>query len=662
MNQTAGMVQKPASPFSRNGSESSVEPRTSWLLPLVSSFGALAFVVVATWWISLALAHEMAHVARLSAIKLELTDFLVALQDAAIGERGFLLTGDETYVTPFEKAKAELEPALDRLSRAASAEVELAPMVDRLRAITQEKLALLQTSIDLKRQGRDAEALALLRKGRGKQLLDEGREIADKVKQHVMDVLDKSTAASATMIVWVEIGVSAAAVLSAAAAGFVFRNHRRQLRELGAAHSALLAANRKLLREAAERERMSDQLRQAQKMEVLGQLTGGIAHDFNNMLAIITGSLDLFKRRYARGDGGASLGLVDDALDGAGRAASLTSRLLAFSRQQALAPVPLDPNKLIAGMSSLLSRTLGQAIQVECVFAAGIWRINVDANQLENALLNLCINARDAMPEGGRLTIETSNAHLDEIYAAQHAEVQSGQYVLIAVTDTGTGMSPAVAAKAFEPFFTTKTAGEGTGLGLSQVFGFVKQSGGHTKIYSEPGHGTTVKLYLPRLMAKGFGQDGFEEGEPVPMQGGSSDVILVVEDEEVIRRLTAQSLQDLGYSVIHAGSAAAALRILDANPSISLLFTDVVMPETDGRKLADEALRRKPHLKVLFTTGFTRNAIVHNGSLDANVHLITKPFSLMQLATKVRQVLDERRPGDVMANAQGRPPREPGEG
>lgn len=619
----------------------SLKIRAYWLLPLISSFVALASVVVVTWWISVALSRELAHMRHVTEVKFELTEFLIALQDAVIGERGFLLTGDRAYLAPMQKAKASLEPSLDRLMAAAYAEDVVTPFLTRLRDIAREKLALLQSSVNLKQAGREDEVLAILRKGRGQELLGEGRKVAEEVKVHVAALLDKSIAASRMMMRWVQAGAFTAALLVGASAGIAYRAMRRQMEALASTHDALFSANKRLMSEATERERVADQLRQAQKMEVIGQLTGGIAHDFNNMLAIITGSLNLFKRRHSRGDGEASLGLIDDALEGAGRAATLTRQLLAFSRQQALAPVPLDPNKLIAGMSSLLSRTLGQAIQVEIVFAGGSWRAHVDPNQLENALLNLCINARDAMPDGGRLTIETSNAFLDEDYAAQHADVECGQYVLIAVTDTGTGMPPEVAAKAFEPFFTTKTVGEGTGLGLSQVFGFVKQSGGHTKIYSEIGQGTTVKLYLPRYLAKAEEPENLDEFTSVLPQGDPCEVILVVEDEERVRRLTTQSLRELGYTVYHAGSAAAALRVLGANDSITLLFTDIVMPEVDGRQLADEARRRNPQLKVLFTTGFTRNAMMHNGALDPNVHLIVKPFSLMQLAAKVRHVLDQ---------------------
>ncbi|MFS2048924.1 ATP-binding protein, partial [Variovorax sp. CT11-76] len=298
-----------------------------------------------------------------------------------------------------------------------------------------------------------------------------------------------------------------------------------------------------------------------------------------------------------------------------------------------------DANRLVAGMSDLLRRSLSGAIQLETVLAGGLWRTHADPNQLENVILNLAVNGRDAMPEGGRLTIETANTHLDERYAVEHLGLSAGQYVMIAVSDTGSGMPAAVVAKAFDPFFTTKEVGRGTGLGLSQVYGFVKQSGGHVKIYSEVGEGTAVKVYLPRLLGAPAEDEKAEAAPDAPL-GGTEELILVVEDEPAVRQLTVAALTELGYRVLQADGAAAALKLIDAHPEIQLLFTDVVMPETNGRKLADEALRRRPGLKVLFTTGYTRNAVVHNGVLDAGVHLIGKPFTIEELAVRVREVLD----------------------
>jgi CheY-like chemotaxis protein len=286
----------------------------------------------------------------------------------------------------------------------------------------------------------------------------------------------------------------------------------------------------------------------------------------------------------------------------------------------------------------LLKSTLGEHIQIEAVTAAGLWTVNADAQQLESAILNVSINARDAMPEGGKLTIETANAYLDEAYCRQNPEIEPGQYVLIAITDTGTGMEPAVAARVFDPFFTTKPAGKGTGLGLSQVYGFVKQSHGHIKLYSEAGAGTTVKIYLPRLTGDA------KEVKPAAVEpvrtGDRNEIILVVEDDSLMRRLTSEALHELGYSVFDSDNAANALAIIDREPKVTLLFTDVVMPDINGKKLADEALRRRPGLKVLFTTGYTANAVVHGGVLDAGVNFISKPFTLDQLASKVRAVLD----------------------
>jgi PAS domain S-box-containing protein len=389
---------------------------------------------------------------------------------------------------------------------------------------------------------------------------------------------------------------------------------------------------------AAQLHLAQEALRQSQKMEAVGQLTGGIAHDFNNMLAVVMGSLELLGKRLAEGDARAHR-YVDAATEAARRASLLTQRLLAFSRQQPLQPEAVDANKLMAGMSDLLRHSIGADIRLETVLAGGLWRTHADPNQLENIVLNLAVNARDAMPSGGRLTIETQNAHLDERYSAEHPGTVSGQYVLIAVTDTGIGMSAEVIEKAFEPFFTTKEIGKGTGLGLSQVYGFVKQSGGHVKIYSEIGQGTTIKIYLPRLLRALTESDAADTSLPVPL-GEACEVVLVVEDEPAVRRFSVEVLRELGYRVLEAESAAAALRVLDAHPEIVLLFTDVVMPDVNGAKLAAEARRRRPDLKILFTTGYTRNAVVHNGVLDPGVEMIGKPFTLVALAAKLRLVLE----------------------
>jgi CheY-like chemotaxis protein len=374
-------------------------------------------------------------------------------------------------------------------------------------------------------------------------------------------------------------------------------------------------------------------------MEAVGRLTGGVAHDFNNLLTIVMGNLDLLRRRLGDGDERA-LKAVDNAYAGATRAATLTQRLLAFSRQQPLAPTAVDANRLVANMSDLLRRTLGETVAVETVLAGGLWPAHVDANQLESAILNLAVNARDAMPNGGKLTIETANAYLDDAYAATRPDVAAGQYVMVSIADTGTGMSPDVVAQAFDPFFTTKPVGQGTGLGLSQVYGFAKQSNGHVSIYSEIDHGTAIKLYLPKL-TKAMEQEAVEvkPASVVEPEVGEG-TILVVEDDEMVRRISVDALEDAGYAVIHSEDARRGLALLNGHPEIDMLFTDVVLTGgMNGRALAEEAIKMRPGLKVLFTTGYTQNAIVHQGRLDEGINFIGKPFSAAALVSKVQAIL-----------------------
>jgi signal transduction histidine kinase/DNA-binding response OmpR family regulator len=391
----------------------------------------------------------------------------------------------------------------------------------------------------------------------------------------------------------------------------------------------------------ADRMKVEAALRQAQKMEAIGQLTGGVAHDFNNLLQVVLGNLDTLQRRIddmmpARGE---ILRPLTAALRGAERAASVTQRLLAFSRRQPLDPRPIKVSRLVSGMSELLRRTLGETVEIETVLSGGRWLVSVDNNQLESAILNLAVNARDAMPDGGKLTIETANTSLDDTYVADHTEVQPGEYVMLAISDTGTGMTREVIASAFDPFFTTKQPGHGTGLGLSQVYGFVKQSNGHVKIYSEPGEGTTVRIYLPRLVGASAAPEDTSAAREL-LLGQSSEVILLVEDDELVRELNVETLRELGYHVLEAADGAEALRQLERVPNIRLLFTDVGLPgEFNGRQLADRALSLRPELKILFTTGYARGAIVYQGRLEPGVQLINKPFTAAALAGKVRELL-----------------------
>jgi signal transduction histidine kinase/CheY-like chemotaxis protein len=424
---------------------------------------------------------------------------------------------------------------------------------------------------------------------------------------------------------------------------------KRMMAQLRAFTESLEEAVRERTRELeAENEarlKAEELLRQAQKMEAVGQLTGGVAHDFNNLLTVVLGGLDIIGRQLpALGASPAAERVAhgrDMALQGVQRAITLTDRLLAFSRQQPLEPKSIDANKLVSGTCEFLRRTLGEAISLENVLAGGLWRTFADSNQLENALLNLAFNARDAMPRGGKLTIETANCYLDEAYLRSVPEpVEPGQYVMIAVTDRGTGMDKATIEHAFEPFFTTKEAGRGTGLGLSQVYGFVRQSAGHVRIYSEPGEGTTVKIYLPRHRGPDDHAEAAEPAHPAAHMNGS-ETILVVEDDKALRAYAVESLAEHGYHVLAAATAGEALEILDTGKAVDLLFTDIIMPGgVNGRQLADNATRRRPGLKVLFTTGYTRNAIVHHGRLDPGVHMIGKPYSFSALGAKVRSLLD----------------------
>lgn len=381
-----------------------------------------------------------------------------------------------------------------------------------------------------------------------------------------------------------------------------------------------------------------DQLRQSQKMEAVGQLTGGLAHDFNNLLAAISGSLELMQTRIAQGRSSEIARYINIAEQAANRASALTHRLLAFSRRQTLDPRPTDVNRLIASLDDLLRRSVGPTVELEIVGAGGLWITLVDPNQLENAILNLCLNARDAMPDGGRITIETSNKWLDR-EGARERELAPGQYVALSVTDTGTGMTPEVIQRAFDPFFTTKPLGEGTGLGLSMIYGFARQSGGQVRIYSEVGEGTTMCLYLPRSdrpeLADAPGMESLHDKAPA---GGGR--VLIVDDEPAVRAVVTDVLTDLGYDVIEAGDGPTGLAILNTDIRVDLLISDVGLPKgMNGRQLADAARVDRPGLKVLFITGYAENAVVGNGQLEMGMHILTKPFAIDALATRVRELV-----------------------
>jgi PAS domain S-box-containing protein len=678
-----------------------------------------------------------------------------ALLDAETGQRGYILTGDPSYLEPYNRAAPNILGEIRQLQQTTKAGVRDAAALTTLNEVVEEKLTELRKTIELEQKGQGDAALATVRGNQGKDLMDRARTILSRLfimeTQRLVDTRDYA----ATMDEILQFGIVGAVLVLIVLAIFGLRAIRLQFQEQVRTHALAQAANQrfqllvqgvtdyaiylidpqgritnwnsgavrikgysedeivgrhfsqfytpedqakevpiralataanegryeaegwrvrkdgsrfwasviidrindakgdiigfaKITRDITERregqqrlETAREQLYQSQKMDAVGQLTGGVAHDFNNLLTIIIGNLDGAKRAVESGQTGMQERLaraIDQALTGAQRAARLTAHLLAFSRRQPLEPKVLDVNKLLRHLSTFLKPSLGEQVQLEVVGAGGVWQVEADDTQLETAILNLALNARDAMPEGGKLTIEASNTFLDEIYCSRNAEVRPGQYVEISVTDNGAGMTGEVAGRAFEPFFTTKETGQGTGLGLSQVYGFVKQIGGHVKIYSEPGHGTTVKIYLPRVKG-GSVVETPEPQEPKMPAALGGEAILVVEDDDDVRAFIAETLRELNYIVFRATDAPSALKILTSE-RVDLILTDVVLPGRNGRDLADEATAKRPGLRVLFMTGYSRNAIVHNGRLDQGVNMIQKPFTQAALAAKIRSLLD----------------------
>ncbi|MDB5672264.1 MAG: signal transduction histidine kinase [Alphaproteobacteria bacterium] len=626
--------------FDEDGADKKVvSVRDRSLLGMIGGFLLLVAAVAGIIWLTIRQQQAFERVSHTLVAENRISQILLRMEDAETGQRGFLLTGRSEFLEPYDDAVSHLAGDLAALRETVADNPRQLRALSRLEPLTRARQDLLRLSISGYRRGEAIRADRLLQ---GKAEMDEIRVVLAGMRGEESRLLSDRTIAADRHAILLIATLLVSALLVVGLGLFVLASSHRRLKQAVETGRQLAEANVKLTEEAASRAEAESQVRQMQKIEAVGQLTGGIAHDFNNMLALVVGSLDLALRRLGRGDLKKVTACIGNALEGAQRASQLTSRLLAFSRQQPLSPQALDVNKLVGGMSELLRRTIGEQLRVETVLAGGLWRTFADPNQLENAVVNLCVNARDAMPDGGRLTIETANGHLDEQYAASHVEVEAGQYVAISVSDTGTGMTEEVARRAFDPFYTTKGVGKGTGLGLSQVFGFVKQSRGHVAIYSEPGHGTTVKIYLPRFLGLAEEANARNAATEIPgdLPRARDEIILVVEDDERVRHVSVDALRELGYTVVQAADSNQALAVLTIQPVIDLLFTDVVMPDMNGRQLADAAREQRPGLKVLFTTGYTRNAIVHNGMLDAGVAFIAKPFTIEQLAQKVRQVLD----------------------
>ena len=580
--------------------------------------------------------RSVAHTIEVRVALVRVLERTRAFESAA---RGFMYTRRPVLLADAAIARRQVQRELDRLARLVSDNPIQTRNVALLRQLSHARMAFGFANMRRLLAGDNEAALAVAISGEGRRLMNRMVGQIDRMMAIENRLLSQRRSHAASLIGALTTGLAIATLVIITIAAMLMVDARRRYQAISEAHDEAREAAAHALSALEAREAAEFKVRQLQKMESIGHLTGGISHDFNNMLAIIIGSLDLAERKFDI-DRTRTLECIANARDGAQRAATLTARLLAFSRQQPLAPVPIEANRMVSGMSELLRRTLGEQVMVETVLAGGLWTTFADPGQLESAILNLAVNARDAMPEGGRLTIETANSYLDEHYADARSEVTPGQYVVICVTDTGAGMSPEVLERAFDPFFTTKDVGKGTGLGLSQVFGFVKQSGGHVAIYSEIGEGTTVKLYLPRHQGAAAVQGEGLAGDDALPEGRPDELILVVEDEERVREFSVSALAELGYTAIPACDGTEALVILAREPGMALLFTDVVMPQMNGRKLADEARAICPEIRILYTTGYTRNAVVHNGMLDPGVAFLPKPFTIAQLAHKVRAVLE----------------------
>lgn len=590
---------------------------------------ALILVLGAAAWTGVRYLDQAQWVQHTLTVQGKLTHIWSLLQDAEIGQRSYVLTGDERFLEVYRGVGASIDKDIDELAKLVSDNPLQSVAVSQAKPLIAERLKIAEETVARRRGGDFDGSLQLVLQGRGLALMNDLRQRFETMQRIEAGLLDDRIASEKfSSLVLAAVLVVAIAGIVASLLGWIALQ-RSSTRELN-------ASNAMLRQTIAEKEAAEHQMRHMQKMEAIGQLTGGIAHDFNNMLAIIMGGINLARRRLASGDPGAD-GFLANALEGAQRAAALVARLLAFSRQQPLAPITLDANKFVANISELIQRALGQSVRMETILGGGLWLTKADPAQLENAILNLCVNARDATPENGKVTVETANCHLDDRYALLHPGVPPGQYVLIAVSDTGVGMTPEIAAKAFDPFFTTKDATKGTGLGLSQVFGFVKQSGGHIKIYSEVGEGTTVKIYLPRQYAS-KADEMRTDAEVLPVRG--TEVILLTEDEASVLALTEASLRELGYTVLKASHAKEAIARAQNGEYFDLLLTDIVMPDMNGKKLADAITVLRPGTRVLFMTGFTKNAVVHNGVLDPGVNFLAKPFTIEELSRKVREALD----------------------
>ncbi|MGA0603811.1 CHASE3 domain-containing protein [Caulobacter sp. KR2-114] len=595
-------------------------------LAIACGFALLLLAACGTVIVGVASARAERLADQAQQIRQSLADLFSTIQDVETGQRGYLLTGDAVFLQPLQDARSRIDPSLARLRTLLSNQPEQLTRYSNLATLVRARVGAATSSVAMASGGRRADATLEVRQEDGRLVMQKIRSMVtamDTAERQILGARMATAVAQRTALLIVTlISLALAGVL----AGFVWLEMHRTAR-------ALAWRNQALLQEAEQRGRAEAQLRQVQKMEALGQLTGGVAHDFNNMLAVIAGNLDLLQRRLKPGDHrGATL--VRRALEGAERAAALTQRLLAFSRRQPLAPRPLDVNACVADLSGMLTGLLGEKIDVRTRLDQALWTALIDPPQLESALVNLAVNARDAMPAGGVLTISTRNLQLDA--GAATAGAEAGDYVVVEVADTGSGMVDDVLERAFDPFFTTKEVGRGTGLGLSQVHGFVRQSNGYVELSSEVGRGTQVRLHLPR-----------DRSDRRPLAGPTAPtgdgpvegLVLVVEDDGAVRRFTVEAVAALGYDVVEAADGDDALAQLRRHEDIRVLLTDVVMPRIDGSALALAARQLRPNLRVVFMSGYSRAALAEEQGLGAAVRLLRKPFSIDALDRELRGAL-----------------------
>jgi signal transduction histidine kinase/ActR/RegA family two-component response regulator len=600
---------------------------------VVAAALVLASLVAVVWFYGIQ--HSgFEWVGHTTQVQAQLYRLLGRLDDTETGARGYLLTGDDSYLRPYVIANGAIEQDFRSLGALTADNPRQQQSLLSLGHYMTEHALLLKSQIDLFGAGNKDRALASMRGGSSKAAMDRMRYIFAQMIAEEEGLLGQRQRAldRATDLFLAGVLLAFASVIALAA--LAIANERRQKLTLTTSRNELAAANEKLVQEAAQRELVEQQLRQSQKLDAIGQLTGGIAHDFNNILFVIMGNVEVLAEKA--GIDPEMRKHLDNILVSTERAADLTRQLLAFARKQPLRPQPTNLNDIVGATHTMLGRALGQHIEISAILDDGLWGASIDRAQFEAALVNLCINARDAMPEGGRLLIETQNVSLDEEYVKHNPGARAGDYAMLAVSDTGAGIPADMMERVFEPFVTTKAPGKGTGLGLSMVYGFIKQSHGHIKIYSEVGHGTTVRIYLPRNDEVSTEVETASKAMP-----RGTERILVVEDDYRVRENVVFQLGSLGYVVGQADSAVAGLARLTEDLPYDLLLTDVVMPgKMNGRGLADEARRRHADLGVLFMSGYTENAIVHNGHLDVGSRLLSKPFRKAELARAVRDAID----------------------